>query len=259
MSSCQRAKPFIGLDFWFPPVVGLTPDPAAFSLRAPGSLSLARLHMRCARPRSVPGSGSHCSPKSSGVGRTRVPPSLAPHTGTQPWALSAPTTGGNGFHLSLPSGEGLPIGFPLQAGTLLIPPAPRQEGSPSATKRIGCHDMPPRGGVPVPAPDGLSGFRPPAPRFCTNLFTQHPLSARRRPPEADWCPQRYPSPSESKMPPVGIFARLARGSVDPGVAAPCRRHFPGLSAGRRSGDCSFMMLFQQVFYDCHWRVYTDKT
>mgnify|MGYP006869468179 CR=1 FL=1 len=31
MSSCQRAKPFTGLANGFPPVVGLAPDPAAFS------------------------------------------------------------------------------------------------------------------------------------------------------------------------------------------------------------------------------------
>ena len=43
MSSCQRAKPFTGLVNGFPPVVGLAPDPAAFSSsRLSGSPGLTK-------------------------------------------------------------------------------------------------------------------------------------------------------------------------------------------------------------------------
>lgn len=209
MSSCQRAKPFIRLVFWFPP--------------------------RCrayARPRCF------------------FPP-------------------GSRFTLSGPAPHALrQTSFGSRFGFALLTKKQRGRAHESATKPSPPHGEPALGTLGTDNGGGTGSTCPSlqgrdclsASRFRReHCFTQPPLSARRRPPEADSCPQRYPSPSESKMPPVGIFARLARGSVDPGVAAPCRRRFPGLSAGRRAGDCSFMMLFHQVFYDCHWRVYTDKT
>lgn len=165
MSSCQRAKPFTGLVFWFPPVVGLTPDPAAFSLRAPGSLSLARLHMRCAGPRSAPGSGLHCSPKTSGVGRTRVQPSLVPTRGARLGHSRHRQRGGTGStYPSLQGRDCLSASrFRREHCSSLLPQGRRAARPPQSGS--GVHNVPPRGGVPVPAPDGLSGFRPPAPRF----------------------------------------------------------------------------------------------
>jgi hypothetical protein len=70
-------KPFTGLDKRVPPVVVLTPDPACFS-----------------SPRLT---GSHCSPKTSGVGRA-ISPETVPGNRKQgrPPGKSTPTTGGTG-------------------------------------------------------------------------------------------------------------------------------------------------------------------
>ena len=84
-------SPSQGLQTGSPPLSGLRPTPLVFPLRG-------------CRVR-------HCSPKTSGVGRSMVPakPHPAPG-GNEPWAPSAPTTGGNGFphHPSLTGGERAP-------------------------------------------------------------------------------------------------------------------------------------------------------
>ena len=78
MSSCELVKPFTGLAFWFPPVVGLAPDPAAFSLRAPGSLSLARFTFVPLSFVRLPVRVRSRSPKTSGVGRSISPTESVP-------------------------------------------------------------------------------------------------------------------------------------------------------------------------------------
>jgi hypothetical protein len=142
MSAGQPAKPPKGRAFGFPPVVGLSPDPTPFSLRAPAVPS-ARHPSPVAFGGSPSSAGRDSRPSKraltqKGWGRALAPaatPHPAPERG-EPRAGSAPTTGGT------PGSPGS-LG-PLPAGDALRSRLPREPG-PGATP-----DTSPSGGRPAP-------------------------------------------------------------------------------------------------------------
>ncbi len=208
MSSCELVKPFTGLAIWFPPVVGLAPDPAAFSLRAPGSLSLARFTFVPLSFVRLPVRVRSRSPKTSGVGR-----SISPTESVPPESKAGRSSGEIG----------------TDNGGERVQPLPPQGGrdclSASRSKRECPSSLPPHGGVLFQA------IRPPPASRRTGFHngSPHAVSSAPRSPPALLLPQSPARPRRMRSEPVftlrwslypprrenvpeGIFAALTAGS-----------------------------------------------
>lgn len=145
MYSGQRAKPLTGLANWFPPVVGLAPDPAVFSLRAPGSPRLTKnrrgraLDGASQAPPSSrrPDLGHHRRRQRGGTGST----SPLPH-GTGHAARPAPGGTGEPTSPALQAGGNHPPTPDRFAPTGAVRPHHRTPLTETLPQRAGCPQRP---------------------------------------------------------------------------------------------------------------------
>lgn len=258
MSAYPRAKPFTGLAFWFPPVVGLAPDPAAFSLRAPGSLSLAPLHFVPPGVVRLPVRVRTAHQKPAGSGARGCSQALPPH-GDQALGTLGADNGGERVQPFPPFRGGIAYLLPAPGGNAAHPSGPGAGGHPVRCKAdrvfMTCLAASYRPRLPPAYPTSTHPVRhfartsslQPLPALAGG--TQGPLAGL-------WGIQLL---SERKTPQRRFFARLRRGPVDPEFGG----DFPPpscLLGGRGNGAVpASRALFQRVFYDFQRRVYTDKT